>query len=65
MKKMETMKKGFKVATYNQLLDILITRLGKSFEAFSAVTENFNVLRPSVPVSYTHLYVYKRQVLYI
>ena len=41
-------EKRFQVEIYNQLLDILIMRLGERFEAFNAVIEKFNVLTPSV-----------------
>lgn len=46
--KIEDGEKIFQVEIYNQLLDILVSRLGERFKSFSAVIEKFNVLSPTI-----------------
>lgn len=46
--KIEDGEKRFQVEIYNQLLDILVSRLGERFKSFSAVIEKFNVLSPTI-----------------
>lgn len=46
--RIEDGEKRFQVEIYNQLLDILVSRLGERFKSFSAVIEKFNVLSPTI-----------------
>lgn len=42
--RIEDSEERFQVEIYNQLLNILVSRLGECFTSFSAVTKNLNVL---------------------